>query len=566
MNEWFGNLRKIINLNFGVDSKLKVKVMEKSKIAAILKKWILCANYFFWFLTLSQAQFFTDTYLVNSQGSNVSIQDVLIDGETSYIYGTYTAAMTFEGVDFSHQGSSDVFLLKRINGITEWILFGGSAGNDFVSNLAFDESNNVVLGGSFTNEATFGPLTLESSGSSRTIFVITLSPDGDILEHQIVNGTGQKDIIGIEVVNNQIYIAGTFGDTLFMDDVNAVSTSNEDIFIMKLQDNTAPAWIENYGLEGNNETNDFSWNEPSQQFIISGQYDRKISVASDTIVTNTFDEDLFLAAFNLDGSGKWIRKLGGQLDDINEAHTTDEQGNIYLTGEYRGIINFDDGTQINTGGIGNSDAYLIKCNAQGDKVWARTLGDAGNETGTDLIIEGDRIYWSCFYNKTFSIDGITFTEPNGFQAGAFGIFNIDDGQLEAKLTANSNSLLIPQGIATNTDGIVLYGEFSGEASFDQVFNVESFAGFATQINLQSVSTDAITKEVDINVFPNPFSDVVNISFGDKARNVQIYSASGQLIYESAASLQNHEINLTEQVNGIYFWISDDGKTGKVVKN
>jgi len=539
--------------------------MEKSKMDGILKKWILYAIYFFCFSTHIHAQFFTDTYLVNSQGSNVSIQDILIEGETSYIYGTYTGSMTFEGVDFTHQGSSDIFLMKRVNNVTEWIFFGGSAGNDLVSNLALDESGNVILGGSFTNEATFGPLTLLSGGNSRAIFIMALSPNGDILEHQIVNGTGQKDIIALEVVNDQIYIAGTFGDTLFMDEVNAVSVSNEDIFIMKLKDNDTPAWIENYGLEGNNETNDFSWHQQTQQFIISGQYDRKISVASDTIVTNTFDEDLFLAAFNIDGSGKWIRKLGGQFDDFNKAHTTDEEGNIYLTGEYRGIINFDDGTQINTGGIGNSDAYLIKCNAQGDKIWARTIGNAGNETGSDLIIDEDKIYWSCFYSQTFNIDGISFTEPNGVQAGAFGIFSVNDGQLEAKLTANCNNLLIPQGIATNANGIVMYGEFSGEASFDQVFNAESFfAGFAAEINLQSVSTNSIS-EIDINVFPNPCSEFVNISFGDRVRKIQIYSSEGLLIYDSVQAYQNHEVNLSSQADGIYFWISENGQKGKIVK-
>jgi len=154
---------------------------------------------------------------------------------------------------------------------------------------------------------------------------------------------------------------------------------------MKLADDNSPAWIQNYGLEGSSNAVDFSWSAPAKQFIVSGDFEGVIAVAGDTIQTNTFDEDVFLAAFNLDGSGRWLQKLGGQLPDFNEAHTSDEEGNIYLTGEYRGIINFDNETCINTDNIANSDSYLIKCDSEGRKIWARTLGNAGEEVGTDLV-------------------------------------------------------------------------------------------------------------------------------------------------------------------------------------
>ena len=543
-----------------------VNVMEKYKTDSISYRWFWFAVYFLCIIPMGQAQFFTDSYVVGDAGTNVSIQDVLIDGNTTYLYGTYTSAMNIENISLSHVGEADVFLIKRVNKEIDWIFFGGSSGNDFVANIALDESKNVYIGGSFTNEAQFDDITLLSDGSSRAIFTIGLSPEGEILEHHVVNGTGQKDLIGIELLDNQIYLAGSFGDTLFLDDLDVVSTSEKDIFLMKLPANNDPAWIRNYGLEGKNDAVDFSWSEAGAQFIISGHYDDKLSVGEDTIQTNTFDEDIFLAAFLINGEGKWLRKLGGQFDDFNEAHTTDEDGNIYLTGDYRGIIGFDDGTDINTGGIGNSDSYLIKCDVLGEKVWARTLGNQGQEFGTDLIVQGDRIYWAGYHNESYLVDDILFGEPNGSLAGTYAIFNTHDGQIEANLTIQSSSIVVPLGLVAFPGGAFIYGDFSGETSFDQIYNVdENFAGFIAEINLQSVATDQEIIAKELTVYPNPTIDIVNISLGAEAQSLKIYNQLGMVIFETASPEVLHKVDLTRQADGIYFWVSSTGWNGRIIK-
>jgi hypothetical protein len=540
--------------------------MEKNRMDSIYLKWFWCAVYFLCIIPVGHAQFFTDAYIIGGTGNNASIQDVLIDADTSYLYGTYTSEMNIEDIELSHVGEGDIFLAKRVHEEIEWIFYGGSSGNDFVANIALDESNNIYIGGSFTNEAYFGNLTLNSSGSSRAIFTIGLSPEGEILEHHIVNSTGQKDLAGIVLVDDQIYLAGSFGDTLFIDGIDVVSTAEQDIFLIKLAMDNDPAWIQNYGLAGKSDAVDFSWSEIGKQFIVSGHFDNQIHVADDTIQTNTFDEDLFLAAFTIDGDGKWIRKLGGQFDDFNEAHAIDEEGNIYLTGDYRGIIGFDDGTDINTGGITNSDSYLIKCDMLGSRIWARTLGNQGQEFGTDVIVQEDQVYWSGYHNKAYSVDGILFKEPTGSLAGAYAIFHPSDGQLEANLNIQSTSIVVPLGLAGFPGGVQIFGDFSGETTFDQMYNVEqNFAGFLAEINLQSVSTDDQTLHKDILVYPNPTGDQVNISLGTEAQSLIIYDQLGIAIFENASPQVLHQVDLSSQADGIYFWVSSEGWSGRIIK-
>ena len=144
---------------------------------------------------------------------------------------------------------------------------------------------------------------------------------------------------------------------------------------MKLDRQGFEPWIQKFGLEGIHTTADLSWDPLNEQFIISGNFIGFTAVAGDTIQTNTFDEDLFVIATSILGEGLWIQKAGGQREDINLDLCLDPDGNIFLTGWYRGIINFSDGSQINTGGIMNSDAYLIKYSPSGQLLWARTVGD-----------------------------------------------------------------------------------------------------------------------------------------------------------------------------------------------
>jgi hypothetical protein len=101
-------------------------------------------------------------------------------------------------------------------------------------------------------------------------------------------------------------------------------------------------------------------------------------------------EDLFLCKFDSSGEFNWARTWGGsESDEGCYEVVADDYGNIYVTGDFRGAIDFDPGPGIDEhSSNGNHDAFLSKFNSSGDFQWARTWGGP-NEFSRGLSVAMD---------------------------------------------------------------------------------------------------------------------------------------------------------------------------------
>jgi len=539
--------------------------MEICNIKEDWRKLICSVFYFSILIGAATAQKYQDAYLIDAPGVNTSIRKVLKSAGATYLYGTYDGQLKIDGFTLEHRGMLDVYLIKLVDGVAEWIFFGGSAASDLASDMKLNKNGELVIGGSFWSEATFGEVTLNSGGSSKALFVLKLNTDGEVISQHVINGNGTKNMAGLALIENEIYVSGSFGERLFSASTEAFAKADLDIFVLKLNTVQGVDWIRNFGIEGKHEAIDFSWDNAQNQFIVSGHYIGQIAVQTDTIQTNTFDEDIFVAAFAADGTGKWLQKAGGQFEDFNSAHTLDKDGSIYLTGDYRGIINFADGSQINTGGIMNADSYLIKFDADGNNEWARTLGSLDSiEIGTDIFYFEDKIYWTGYCDNGFTIDDVSFISPTGIFNGMLAVFD-KEGQIEEGLSIVGNNLTIPNGILPEVNGVNIYGDFMGKIELDQTYDSGGdFYGFQVLLkDFLSSSSSVFTSSA--TAFPNPTSGVVNIILEDQAELISIFNANGLLVYSSPEQRLDHRIDLSGLAAGIYYWQVESGGVGKVFK-
>lgn len=83
--------------------------------------------------------------------------------------------------------------------------------------------------------------------------------------------------------------------------------------------------------------------------------------------------DLIVYKFDTNGSLIWAKQIFGSSTERAEGMEQDNQGNLYLTGSYRGTLDVDPGPAVNnytaTGSQG--DAFLIKLDSNGLYKWAR---------------------------------------------------------------------------------------------------------------------------------------------------------------------------------------------------
>lgn len=120
--------------------------------------------------------------------------------------------------------------------------------------------------------------------------------------------------------------------------------------------------------------------------------------------------DSYLVKFNSSGVRQWATYYGGSLNENYWGDVvTDGLGNVIITGSTHSY-NFPVTTgAFQTSLINSIDAYLVKFNSSGVRLWGTFIGGNGNDYGQGLAIHGGNIY----------VGGISYSSNFPVTAGAF---------------------------------------------------------------------------------------------------------------------------------------------------
>ncbi len=179
-----------------------------------------------------------------STGSDVGYS-VATDGfDNLFVTGSFSNTADFGGGPLVCAGSSDIFVAKYDPaGVHLWSQRFGGNGSDIAHSIATDESNNVLLTGSFSDTADFGGEPLVSAGSW-DIFVVRYSWSGDHIWSQ---GFGSTSVdFGSAVttdVSNHVLVTGYFVGTVDFGGGPLVSAGGLDIFLAEYSPDPSPTGV-----------------------------------------------------------------------------------------------------------------------------------------------------------------------------------------------------------------------------------------------------------------------------------------------------------------------------------
>jgi len=303
-----------------------------------------------------------------------------------------------------------------------------------------------------------------------------------------IGGNGGDAAVAVNVDNHRnVYTTGNFMDTVDFDPgvgvFNLMCKGACDIFIQKLDSNGNFLWAKQIGGKGTD------WAES----IITDTkgYIYTIGNFMDTVDfdpgSNTFNlvskggMDMFIQKLDSNGNFIWVKQMGGIGDDYVYSIKSDANGNIYTTGNFDTIVDFDPGIGVfNLTSNGLYDIFVQKLDSNGNFLWAKQIGGTG-------------------YDKCFSIT--KDSHENIYCTGAFqnavdfdpgiGVFNLTSNGLDdfyiLKLDSNGNFLWAKQIGGTGYDydysitidangNIYSTGFFQNTVDFDpgaSVFNLTS---------------------------------------------------------------------------------------------
>jgi len=106
------------------------------------------------------------------------------------------------------------------------------------------------------------------------------------------------------------------------------------------------------------------------------------SLVIDTI--NSVSTALFTAKFHSDGSVAWVEKIGGIGNDVGQAITLDDTGNVYTAGTFSDDISLIGISELSSSHLYDNDATILAYNNLGQLQWATQINGTGDVSIVDL--------------------------------------------------------------------------------------------------------------------------------------------------------------------------------------
>lgn len=314
-------------------------------------------------------------------------------------------------------GSYDAFLVKFDEaGNRLWSTYYGGNMSDHGISVVTDASGDVYMAGQTTSTSGIDSNGVQNiyGGGLFDAFLVKFDSNGNRIWATYYGGTGDDQATGLAIDSlGNVYMSGNTTSTTGIASggfQNALgSIGYEDAFIVKFDSSGNRIWATYYGGTQSEE----AWGIATDIFgnvFISGNTMSSSGIASGGF-QNSYggSEDAYLVKFDSTGNRIWATYYGGASVEVGYKIVTDALGNIYMAGWT------DNASGIASGGFQNtmngfSDAILIKFNAVGNRVWATYYGGAGLEYGSALGIDAAGYVYLAGYT-----DSPSAVASSGFQ-------------------------------------------------------------------------------------------------------------------------------------------------------
>ena len=446
----------------------------------------------------------------------------------TYITGIFrdTADFDPEGgtQNLISKGNADIFFAKfDVNGNYLWAKAIGGTEYDESVGIVIDDTGNVYIAGNFQDTADFDPNTgtqdLSSFGMS-DIFFAKYDSNGNYIWVKTIGGQYIDNCQGLAIDEfGYVHITGTFESIVDFDPgadtILLIPTSfSNNMYFAKYDANgnyvwAKGIWEEFSGVGGNSIAIDDTGN-----VFVTGNFNGTIDFDPDSGTQNLTSDnsgDVFFVKYDSDGKYVWANVIGDNSGlEVSYSIITDTSGNIYVTGWFDGMTDFDPGvgTQNLTSTDGGVDLFFAKYDDNGNYAWAKAIGGSEPDEAKSIAIDDSgNVYVTGYFRDTVDFDPDTGTHilvSAGLQDIFFSKYDPNGNFLWAKAIGGQTNEK-GYSIATDDKGnVFITGAFSDTVDFDLGTCTQKLASkgkndifFAKYSQIQSSDLNIITSKTDI---------------------------------------------------------------------
>ncbi|MBI9106415.1 MAG: SBBP repeat-containing protein [Spirochaetales bacterium] len=295
-----------------------------------------------------------------------------------YITGTSSASWSAPVIPYS--GGKDAFAAKLdSDGALLWSTFlGSSSGTDTASGISADPSGNVYISGT-SNYSWSAPLYAHTGAGNDDAFAVKLDSDGARIWSTFLGSSGTDTASGISAgPSGNVYLTGT-SSASWSSPVSSYAGGN-DAFAAKLDSDGALLWSTFLGSSGTDTASGISAG-PSGNVYIAGT---SSASWSSPVSAYAGGNDAFAAKLDSNGALLWSTFLGGSGTDTASGISADPSGNVYIAGT--SSASWLTPVRAYSGG---NDAFAVKLESNGNRIWNTFHGGSLADTGSAVIIDSD---------------------------------------------------------------------------------------------------------------------------------------------------------------------------------
>jgi len=277
--------------------------------------------------------------------------------------------------------------------------------------------------------------------------------------------------------------------------------------------------------------------------IVTGGFTSPSFLIGTTTLTSAGYEDLFIVKYDSLGNVLWANSAGGVDLDEGIDITTDNSGNILLTGIFFGpTISFGT-TTLTSAATGSADIFIVKYDPMGNVIWAKSAGGTGYDQAQSISTDnlGNVVIAGFFKSPTITFGTATFNNSGEFDmfvakydpfgnllwahsaGGSFdehgmGVTCDPNGNIIVAGTYISPSLTFGTAILTNNGGRDLF-----VVKYDPIGNV---LWTKSEGGTNEETCDGIASDANGNVLLTGYFQGTSITFG----TITLNSLGGPDIY------------------------------------
>jgi len=382
--------------------------------------------------------------------------------------------------------------------------FQSASGRGQGTDISLDQGGNVICVGTHSTGLNFDPASgsggLKLSNGDDDAFVAKLDNSGNYIWAGTIGGPNldQGSAVATDTQSN-IYVCGNFYLSADLDPgtgTASVSSTGSDAFIVKLNSSGNFQWGKALLSTVNSNPYAIACDASGNVYITGGfhgttDFDPGTSVYT---VTSVGDADAFLLKLSSSGSFLWVKTFGGIYQDYGFDLAVDNNGDIYVTGEYANVVDFDPGSAVvshTSTGNSSQDFYLVKYSPAGIFQWTSCFGSASDDFGLCVTTDpAGYVYTGTWYYGPMIVGTTTLTH-SGVVDALFAKHN-SSGNLVWLRTVNGQNRERPNDVFADASGnLYATGAFEGVVDFDPGSGTYTLAASAIDYDIYMMRLDSL---------------------------------------------------------------------------